>query len=189
MLVLYYKASCPYSLRIRLALSEKELPFERRVVGEEKPPELVEISGGRVPVFLENSLAIRHSSAIAEYLEERFPTPALLPSEARDRALVRMAMLDLDAVLDRIERLAPEEVEAARPSLLQGLDRIEAKLGDAGTLFGMECTLADLWLLSTVEAAAHRGLDFAREKPLLRPWLAKMRARKSVRQEPLAAHG
>ena len=189
MLALYYKESCPYSLLIRLVLAEKELPFERRIVGETKPAELVEISGGRVPVLMEDSLAVRHSGVIAEYLEDRFPMPALLPPGPRERALVRMTMLDIDGVLDRIEALAPEELEAARPSLLQGLARIEAGLGDAGTLFGMECTLADVWLFATVEAAALRGFEFARHMPLLRPWLVKMRARKSVREERLAAHG
>lgn len=187
MLALYYKESCPYSLRIRLVLAEKELPFERRIVGETKPAELVDISGGRVPVLMEDSLAVRHSGAIAEYLEERFPVPALLPPGARDRALIRMAMLDIDGVLDRIEMIARDEVEAARPSLLQGLERIEARLGDAGTLYGLECSLADIWLFSAVEAASHRGVDFVREMPRLRPWLAKMRARKSVCDEPLAA--
>lgn len=188
MLALYYKTSCPYSLRIRLILAEKQLPYVRRAITT-PPEELLAISSGRVPVLMENSLAVRHSGAIAEYLEERFVKPALLPQDPRERAFVRMAMLDTDALLDRIERLAPEEVEAARPSFLQGFERFEANLGDAGTLFGMALSLADIWLFSAVEAARHRGLDIAQEKPLFRHWLDEMRQRKSVREEPLAAHG
>lgn len=188
MLALYYKTSCPYSLRIRLILAEKQRPYVRRAVTT-PPEELMAISSGRVPVLMEDSLAVRHSGAIAEYLEERFPRPALMPADPRERALVRMAMLDADGLLDRIERPAPEEVEAAKPSLLGGFARFEGHLGDAGTLFGMECSLADIWLFSAVEAASVRlGLDIAQEKPLFRRWLDRMRARKSVREEPLAAH-
>jgi glutathione S-transferase len=77
-LTLYYRLGCPYSLRARLALAEKQLPFGRRIVGVNRPHELDDLSGGKVPVLLEDSFVVKESTVIAEYLEERFPRPALL---------------------------------------------------------------------------------------------------------------
>lgn len=190
MLALYYKTSCPYCLRIRLVLAEKQLPFGRRVVGAEKPPELEELSGGRVPVLLEDSLAVRDSTVIAEYLEERFPIPALLPHEPRDRAVVRMAMADIEnRLMTPLEKLAhepPEDVEGARQGILEAFGQWEAKLGDRGLLLGMECSLADVWLYAAAELSRTVGIDLAHAGTRLPCWLERIRERKSAREEKLS---
>lgn len=189
MLVLYYKTSCPYCLRARLVLAEKELPFERRIVGKEKPPELDELSSGKVPVLLEDSLAVRDSTVIAEYLEDRFPTPALLSSEARFRAVIRMAMVDIEnrlmGPLEKLVHEPPEDEERARKLILEAFEPWEAKLGDAGMLFGAEHTLADIWLFVAAELAKTIGIDASRAGPNLSRWLERMGDRKSARRERL----
>ena len=43
-LTLYYKATCPYSLRVRLILTEKLLPFSRRVISGEDSPAAIQIT-------------------------------------------------------------------------------------------------------------------------------------------------
>ncbi len=92
MLTLYYKMHCPYSLRVRLILAEKQVPFSRRVVTEgEEPADLVEISGGEVPVLVDDSFSVTDSTVIAEYLEDAFARPALRPPDARGRAVIRTA--------------------------------------------------------------------------------------------------
>ena len=73
MLSLYYKPSCPYSLRVRLVLAEKHIPFSRRVDPNDLPPEVLELSEGKVPVLVDGSLALTDSTVIAEYLEDAFP--------------------------------------------------------------------------------------------------------------------
>ena len=43
----------------------------------------------RVPVFVDDKLSLCDSTAICEYLEERYPTPRLLPVELAQRAQAR----------------------------------------------------------------------------------------------------
>src|SRR5688572_32198954 len=94
----YWRSSCAY--RVRISLGLKQQPFEYAAVhlirdgGQQHQPEFGALNPQRqVPVLeLEDSgVAVRlvQSMAIIEYLEERFPEPALLPSSAVDRAHVR----------------------------------------------------------------------------------------------------
>jgi maleylpyruvate isomerase len=94
----YWRSSSAY--RVRIALGLKGIAYEPRFVhlvrggGEQNQTEfraknplgqvpVLELEEGGLPVFLTQSLAI------IEYLEERFPTPALLPRDALARARVR----------------------------------------------------------------------------------------------------
>ena len=43
----------------------------------------------RVPVLIDDDLVVTESSAICEYLEERNPSPAILPADRRQRARAR----------------------------------------------------------------------------------------------------
>src|SRR5262245_14259234 len=43
----------------------------------------------RIPVFIDDEVSVSDSTVICEYLEERYPTPALLPSRLGDRARAR----------------------------------------------------------------------------------------------------
>ena len=43
----------------------------------------------RVPVFIDDQVSVSDSTVICEYLEERYPTPALLPGNPADRARAR----------------------------------------------------------------------------------------------------
>jgi maleylpyruvate isomerase len=94
----YWRSSSAY--RVRIALGLKGLAYEPRFVhlvrsgGEQNRPAfqsksplgqipVLELNEGGAPIFLTQSLAI------IEYLEERFPTPALLPRDPLARARAR----------------------------------------------------------------------------------------------------
>lgn len=88
----YYRSSASY--RVRIALNLKALAFEsvpiNLVTGEQREESFLEISPlGRIPVFEDGSRRISQSTAILEYLEETYPTPALLPKNTEDRAFAR----------------------------------------------------------------------------------------------------
>jgi len=190
-LTLYYRPSCPCSLRVRLVLAEKLLPFSRRVVGEEdSPPELVELSGGKVPVIMDGSFAVSDSTVISEYLEDAFARPALRPPDARGRAVIRSAMKRIDT-----ELMGPVE-EFTEKGRDHGEQAITAKMHDAlsvwehthrdnGLLFGMEFSLADAWLIAALEKALLAGWELPADFPRLHRWHARMRERASVRTERL----
>src|SRR5205814_10569591 len=47
-------------------------------------------STGRVPIVEEDAWLLPESAVIMEYLEERYPEPALLAADPADRALARL---------------------------------------------------------------------------------------------------
>ena len=93
-------ARCPFCARVRLALAEKEVAYETVEVDlRDRPPWLYDLNpAGRVPV-LDDGFALPESAVIMEYLDERFPEPALLPGEREARALARLAVFRFDDLL------------------------------------------------------------------------------------------
>ncbi|MFL9877790.1 maleylacetoacetate isomerase [Herbaspirillum rhizosphaerae] len=90
----YFRSSASY--RVRIALNLKGQSYDTVPVhlvnngGEQFAPAFSALNPqSLVPVMEEDGRHITQSLAMLEYLEERFPTPALLPSGLLDRAHVR----------------------------------------------------------------------------------------------------
>ncbi len=90
----YFRSSASY--RVRIALHLKGQSYDTVPVhllnngGEQYAPAFSALNPqSLVPVMEEEGRHITQSLAILEYLEERFPTPALLPPGLLDRAHVR----------------------------------------------------------------------------------------------------
>src|SRR4051812_33550813 len=90
----------PYVFSSFVALTEKGLPFEVRELalgrGEQRADDYATPSiTAKVPALRHDDFWIGESSAIAEYLEDRFPPPrsaALFPADTRHRARARQLM-------------------------------------------------------------------------------------------------
>jgi glutathione S-transferase len=97
-ITLYDAARCPYCARVRIALAEKGIEYEPVAVDlSNRPAWLYEKNTvGRVPVLEEDTLVLPESVVIMEYLEERYPEPALLPADPAARALERLRVLRFD---------------------------------------------------------------------------------------------
>ena len=99
---LYTAERCPYAARARIVLAEKGLAYDAVEIDlDDRPGWLYEKNPlGRVPVYEEDEgLVLPESRVIMEYLEERYPEPALLPPDAAERALVRLQLERFDTVL------------------------------------------------------------------------------------------
>ena len=88
------------SYRARIALNLKGLEYEYASVNLLKDETLGEEyrrinPQAIVPVLEDNGLIIPQSIAICEYLEERFPSPAILPRDPAGRARVRAITLNI----------------------------------------------------------------------------------------------
>src|SRR5450830_1684533 len=90
----YFRSSASY--RVRIALNLKGQSYDTVPVhllnngGEQFAPAFSALNPqSLVPVMEEDGRHITQSLAMLEYLEERFPTPALLPAGLLDRAHVR----------------------------------------------------------------------------------------------------
>jgi len=100
-ITLYDAERCPYCARVRIVLAEKGLEYETVVIDlADRPAWLYEKNPlGKVPVLEDDALCLPESAVIMEYLEERYPEPALLPADPADRALVRLAIERFDNAL------------------------------------------------------------------------------------------
>src|ERR1700748_1060758 len=84
----------PYVLSAFVGLTEKQLAFDVRTIalheGAQRAPAYVETSyTARVPALVDGDFSLSESSAIIEYLEDKWPAPAhprLLPRDMCDRA-------------------------------------------------------------------------------------------------------
>lgn len=90
---LFSARACPFAHRTRLVLSHKNKQFELVEIDLQNKPAWFDgkLSGyGKVPALQHGDLHIWESAIVNEYLEEKFPEPALLPREAGARALARI---------------------------------------------------------------------------------------------------
>lgn len=94
MLKFYHNPLSPNSRRVWVALLEKEISFEEvqlNLDGDQFKPEFLAINPfHHIPVLEDDGFKIVESLAILDYLEAKYPTPSLLPTDAKALASVRM---------------------------------------------------------------------------------------------------
>lgn len=173
------------SHRLRIALNLKGLDTEYVAVDLRTEAHLQAAfkalnPQGLVPALvLDDDTVLTQSPAIIEWLEERYPTPPLLPSGAEARAHVRalaaIVGCDIHPVNNRriLEMLRHRfgADEAAINAwcgtwIADGFDAIEALLAadaERGAFcFGDAPTLADVYLVPQVESARRFKVDLTR---------------------------
>ncbi|HEV8375716.1 MAG TPA: glutathione S-transferase family protein [Candidatus Polarisedimenticolia bacterium] len=93
MLKLHHFDRSPFGWKVRLVLAEKKVPHEI-IVPENKSesPAFGKLNPFRLTPVLELSdgRTVYESTVINEYLEETYPTPAMLPKDPYERARLRM---------------------------------------------------------------------------------------------------
>jgi maleylpyruvate isomerase len=172
------------SHRLRIALNLKGLAYEYVPVDLRSEQHLgAEYKAlnpqGLVPALVEDGRVLIQSPAIIEWLEERYPSPALLPTDpearARVRALAAIVGCDVHPVNNRriLESLrhdfGADDAAVNRwcaTWIGAGFDAIEALLATdrqrGEFCFGDTPTLADVYLVPQVESARRFKLDLAR---------------------------
>lgn len=94
-LFLYDHPVSSYAQKVRMALRFKGLDFEKQTpqnLGAGNPDEAFSDANVRmeVPALIDGDFKIFDSTAIMMYLEEKFPSPTMLPSAPEARATTRM---------------------------------------------------------------------------------------------------
>ena len=184
MLTLYDAARCPYCARVRIVLAEKGIEYEPIEIDlTDRPAWIYEKNAtGRVPVIEEDAWILPESAVIMEYLEERYPEPALLAADPADRALARLWIFRHDDFTRPYYALRRGE-EGAAARFDAELGKLDAALAASPWLGGQEYGLADIayvpWVL---RARDMLGVPLDRFAALT-SWLDRVTARPSVAQE------
>lgn len=172
------------SHRLRIALNLKGLAYEQIAVDLRREEHLGDAFKAinpqqLVPVLEADERLMIQSPAIIEWLEERYPTPPLLPADAGDRAQVRAlaAIVGCDIhpinnrrILEALRhRFGADEAAVndwCGTWISAGFDAIEALLSKdpqrGDFCFGSSPTLADVYLVPQVESARRFKVDLAR---------------------------
>lgn len=183
----YWRSTASYRLRIALAL--KGLAAEPIAVnlvrdgGEQLGPDYRAVNPqGRVPsLTLDDGTVLVQSPAIIEYLEERYPDPALLPRDAVARAHVRAVAAIVGCDMHPLHNVGPlnhlrrelgrseDEVSGwIHRWIGDGLDAIEALIPGGPFCFGAEPGLADVFLVPQLYAARRFSVPLDRYPKILR---------------------
>jgi RNA polymerase-associated protein len=184
-LTLYDAARCPYCARVRIVLAEKDVEHGVAEVDLDDRPAWIfaKNPAGKVPVIEDDDgLVLPESLVIMEYLEHRFPEPALWPDDPAERALARFAVHRFDALGDAYYALRRGE-ERARAWLDRQLAELDRTLAGQPYLTGRAYGLADVayvpWIL---RARSRLGVDLD-PYAALTAWVERLSERPAVAAE------
>ncbi len=177
----YFRSSTAY--RTRIALNLKGLSYDNVSVNLAQDKQLeAEFKAlnpqGLVPVLQADDLLLYQSPAILEWLEEVYPTPALLPKDAAGRMHVRalsaMIGCDMHPINNRrILQYLRNELSVEEEDVMawchrwmsDGFVALEQRLASNKTrgdfCYGDSPTLADCYLIPQVSSARRFKVDLS----------------------------
>lgn len=161
-LTFYYGSGSPFAWRVWLALEHKRVRYELKLMsfsaGDLKTLEYLAINPRhKVPAIVDDGFALYESAAIVEYLEDRYrgQGEALLPADAKQRALARRLIAENDNYLVRANERLVDQVLFTRKEQWNE-DAIAAARNDLGVeLERRETALAADWFAGPLSAADH----------------------------------
>lgn len=162
MLTFYNQAVSNFGAKVKLVLAIK------RIGHDERPPPggygsatyKAIVPAGTIPAIVHDGLVLSESTAIAEYLDEVWPEPPLLPATPADRARVRQLVAFHDQRLEPpLRALFPQMspagrdmalIAARRDEIVKRLAELEAMIEAAPFALGERPTLADTSFAATL---------------------------------------
>ena len=198
MIRLYDHPLSPYGQKVKIALREKGLTFETISpgglgAGGAAGDFVAANPRAEVPTLVDGEVSVFDSTLILEYLEDAYPTPALLPKGAAERARVRAIEEVMDTHFEAInwglselrwfKRAAGDEakaIEAAAARQLAGFHTwLERQLGDRDWFNGATFGWGELAVVPFLNGATGQGHPPPAGSKLA-AWLARANARPSV---------
>ena len=190
-LTLYHSSISPNSRRVWITLLEKGLEFELveiKLDGEQFKPEFLAISPfHHIPALVDDGFKVVESLAILDYLEAEYPTPTMLPKDAKDLAIARMVQLvTVNELLPATSTFLPqylglpggdpEKIEQAKQKISTALKFLENLLDDRPYFGSENLTLAEVVAGTVVPLIPIVGISLS-EYPKLNAWCDRLVAR------------
>jgi len=197
---LFHVPLSPYCRKVRLVLAEKKIEVDlvEERYWEQDADFLRRNPAGKVPVLKMDGLMMSESTPICEYIEEKYPTPPLLPKAATERFEARRLVSWFDdkfhnevtskLLYERVNKKVTgqgypdsKNVKAGAKAIKYHLDYMAWLLDQRRWLAGNELTLADF------AAAAHlSSLDYISDvdwnrSEVVKDWYAKIKSRPAFR--------
>ena len=166
----YWRSTAAY--RVRIALNLKGIDYDvvsvdlKPGIAAHRAPDYAAKNPQRlVPFFEDDKVAIGQSIAILEYLEERYPEPALLPDDAQRRGEVRSLCQHIACDVHPLNNIAvllylSQELGASNAQrdgwyahwIYRAFDSIEPIIAahDGPFVFGERLTMAETCLIPQV---------------------------------------
>jgi RNA polymerase-associated protein len=161
---LYSRPDGVYSHRARLVLAEKGVAAGI-VDATEAVRDLADLNPyGEAPTLVDRDLVLYDSRVIADYLDERFPHPPLMPVDPVDRAKARLVLSRIERdwyrLLDQLDEGAARDGETVRRHLGESLAASDEVFG-SGTRFFLsdELTMMDCLLAPMLWRLPHYGVE------------------------------
>ena len=198
MIKLYDFPMSPRARKVRIALAEKGLQYEKVTVditkGDQKKPEFLAINpNGKVPALQDDGTSIYESSIIMEYLNDKYPNPPLLPTDPGQRARARVLLHYGDNPFDSACAAIVGEVffkpkgqadqnaiAKAKQDLTACFERLEKELGNNDYLAG-SFSLADVSFAGWAPLFGPLQVEVPTHCSRVKAWLGRLAERASVK--------
>jgi glutathione S-transferase len=184
-------------MRTRIVLKEKALPFDRILMDlpnkEQKQAWYLALNPyGKVPVLVEEGAWVYESALCNEYLEEKYPQPALAPRDAGERAQMRLWVEWCNSqfvppVISLVYEHRKPVAERSQDKIAQAKEKLNALLAKLETqlqareyLLGMY-TIADIAFTPFLALCERVGVDFS-AFPRVAQWAARLKIRESFEE-------
>ncbi|MBX3709340.1 MAG: glutathione S-transferase N-terminal domain-containing protein [Gammaproteobacteria bacterium] len=166
-MTLYSGAIDILSHRVRIVLAEKGVSYE--VINVElrgKSEDLLELNPyGSVPTLVDRELALYEPNIIAEYLDERFPHPPLMPVYPVARAKARLIVYRFDRewgpLIRKLESGKVNDIRVAAKELISYILQLMPVFSSSPYFLGDDFTLVDCCLAPVLWRLPAWGITFS----------------------------
>ena len=195
MIKLYTFPPSTNSRKVRIALIEKGLEFERINVDlskrEQKNPEYLKLHPfGQIPVLDDEGFVVYDSTVINEYLDDEYPYPPLMPKDSEGRARARLmedfrdshfnpAFVKVMYEMRKAEgERDPSTIANAKAEIMKCFDRIEREL-EGKEYLGGSFSIADIAFMPNFDLLDRFQISLDPKYKNSINWIARLKARPS----------
>ena len=204
-LIVYEHPLSPYAQKVKISLDEKGVAYETKMPvaigsGQSDREFLKANPRGEVPALIDGDEKFFDSTIILEYIEDKWPTPPMLPKSPAKRAHARTIEEVMDTLFEpinwgmgeirwfkRAEGERARTIEARAMAQARGIyEWLTRHLGNEQWFGGENFGWADLSVVPYLNGARGSGIG-PEEKSPLGQWLTRANTRASVQKSAKAA--